>query len=77
MFDLEFNVGDTVWFYYSDHKGKLRSGKVVYKAQIEGYSFINYIIAIPTGVDDLLIVRSGFTLSDSEHKEIGVFRGIF
>lgn len=78
MVFLEFEVGDTAWFYHGDHKGKLSSGKVVHKMMIPDYAGNTwyYIIAIPTGVDDLLIVREGWTLSDHEHEPIGIYRGL-
>lgn len=67
----DWKVGDTVYCYSGNHQGKLSEGKIVSFLDLEGYSYRQYVIAIPTGVDDLLVVRDALTMADKKDGQIG------
>jgi hypothetical protein len=63
--DQVFEIGETCWFH---GEGGTVEGTVVHVTQIPGYGFPHYIIAVPTGIDDLLYVRSGCWLEMKKEK---------
>lgn len=67
----DWKVGDTAYCYCSHHQGELSEGKIVAVLNLEGYSFTHYVISIPTGVDDLLLVRDSLTMADKKDGLIG------
>ena len=71
---IDLRQGDPAWVHLGDHQGKLTAGKVLAVLQLEGYSFQHYVIAVPTPVDDLLIIRAPWAVSDAEDKPIGMWR---
>jgi len=70
----EYQVGDSVWVYGIAPSNKITKGTVVYKVDIPGYVSTNYVIAIPTHIEDLLEVRTWHNISQDEHGPIGAFR---
>jgi len=73
---LEFKKGDSCWIYMSGHEGKLTKGKVLEVLDLfeHGYTHLNYLIEIETGIDTMLEVRHGFTMSDNPEGPIGLWR---
>lgn len=73
MKSVELKKGDPVWFYMGDHGGKLTKGTIVEARDIDGYGF-HYIIAVATGIDDILEVRDPYTVTDSPDRPLGWLR---
>lgn len=76
MESLKFNKGDECWIAIGNPDGKLSKGKVLEILDLaeHGYIFPNYLIEIETGIDPMLVIRCGLTMSDAEDKEIGLWR---
>ena len=59
----EYKVGDSAWIYLSGYReGEMTKGEVVAVLDLPTHGR-QYVIAINTGMDDLLEVRSGHFLS--------------
>jgi hypothetical protein len=54
------NIGDTVYIYIGDHKGKRTAGKVVHAFMLPGWAkgLIHYVIEIETSIDPFLEIRN-------------------
>jgi hypothetical protein len=74
MQEIELSVGDLCWCYVGNHKGKLSKGKVVHILNLKGWPCKHYVIEIPTGVEPLLEIRDGLTVSDRAKGPIGFLR---
>ena len=70
----DWQVGDTAYCYVGNHQGKLSEGKIVAVLNLEGYSYSQYVISIPTGVDDLLEVRDALSMADKKDGQIGFWQ---
>lgn len=74
-----YNVKDVVWIAGISRNGaKLTQGTVVSKLDLsaEGYTGMYYVIAIPTGIEDLLEIRSWETMSQDANGPVGALRSI-
>jgi hypothetical protein len=73
-----YKVGDTVWIYGINATNKTSTrGTVVKKFTIDYGNFNDepyYVIAIPTGIEDLLEVRTWHTISQTDNGPVGGFR---
>lgn len=74
----EYNVGETAWIYFGDHKGELTEGTVVHKFRLDGWLSTpwHYVIEIPTSIDPILEVRDPWTMSPAEDQPIGMWSRI-
>ncbi len=68
--------GDDVWIHLGTAPGKLSKGKVLEVLDLSehGYTFLNYLIEIPTSIDPLLEVRDVMTMSEDAKGPVGLFR---
>jgi|688.fasta_scaffold1867369_2 hypothetical protein len=68
--------GDDVWIHLGTAPGKLSKGKVleVFDLSEHGYTFLNYLIEIPTSIEPLLEVRNAMTMSEDAKGPVGLFR---
>jgi hypothetical protein len=71
---IDLKVGDDAWIFLSHHKGKKSKGEVKMIIDVPGWSFSHYVIEIPTHVDNLLEIRCGFSVSDTEDGTLGYMR---
>jgi len=69
----DWKVGDTAYCYCGSHQGELSEGKIIAVLELPGYSYLNYVISIPTGIDDLLVVRDNMTMADKKEGPIGFY----
>jgi hypothetical protein len=72
-----YKIGDHAWVYgVSSGAGynKPVKGTVVHTCEIDGYPGTQYVIAVPTGIDDLLEVRSWESISQDAKGPVGSFR---
>jgi hypothetical protein len=71
---LKFEKGDDCWIAMGGPK--LCKGKVLEILDLKdhGYTFLNYLIEVQTGIDPVLKVRCGWTMSDHPDKQIGMWR---
>lgn len=69
----DWKVGDTAYCYVGAHQGKLSKGTILAILDLPGYAYLNYVISIPTGVDDLLEVRDHLSMSDKKEGPIGFY----
>lgn len=74
MKDVILKKGDDAWFHNGGKNNPLMKGKVEEVIRLDGYGFDHYIISYPTGVDDMLVVRCGTSVSDSPNRPIGLWR---
>ncbi len=72
----EYNIGDTVWVYGITQSNKITKGSIVHKLEIPGYVDTQYIIAIPTHIEDLLEIRTWHNISQDAQGPIGAFRAL-
>lgn len=58
-----FDIGDKCHIWFGDHEGETTEGTVVHIFNIENHIFNpHYVIAIPTGIDDIYEVRDSCRL---------------
>lgn len=87
---LDFDVGDIVYLYGTNtpdlklklfpwprfvpghYDNKLMRGTVVLEFQRNYMKY--YIVEVDTGIEPIMFVRDGFSLSDSANKPIGAYR---
>ncbi len=69
---LIFDDGDDCWIGMG--RRELVKGKVLMRVNIPGYLHEHYIIEVQTGVDPVLEVRDGFTMSDAVNRPLGIWR---
>lgn len=72
-----YKVGDHAWVYgVASGAGynKPVKGTIVHTCEIEGYSGTQYVIAIPTGIDDLLEIRTWESMSQDAKGPVGSLR---
>ncbi len=74
----KYEKGDECWIYVGNHGGEKSKGTVLEVLDLSehGYTYLNYLIAIPTGIEDLLEVRNAGTMSPSENEPIGFWKMI-
>jgi hypothetical protein len=73
----EYKIGDNAWVYGVAAGGgynKPVKGTVVHEMEIDGYSSTHYVIAVPSGIEDLLEVRTWETMSQDARGPAGSFR---
>ena len=74
----KYNIGDTVWIYgVRQTNDKSTQGKVVKAFNIEGYSDMHYVVAIPTEIEPLLEIRTWQTISQTKDGHVGSLRDAF
>jgi hypothetical protein len=75
---VELKKGDDAWIFMSNHSGELSKGRVLEVLDLSEHGFTgeHYLIEIPTGIEPVLEVRDGFTVSDSADKPIGFLRRV-
>lgn len=66
------SLGDEVWIFVGNHRGEMTKGTIVHV--FEYGTMQRYVIAIPTGIDDILEVREGPTIADGPRKPIGMWK---
>lgn len=71
---VELKVGDTAWLYVGNHKGKYSKGVVKMIIDVPGWSYLHYVIEIPTHIENLLEIRCGYSVSENPDKAIGMYR---
>lgn len=64
----DYKVGDPAWIYVGDHGGNMSKGTVVAILDLPGYNFQNYVISLPTSMDELLEVRSSSSMRPSDPR---------
>lgn len=72
-----YNIKDTVWIYgVSRNNSKPTQGKVISMVDLsaQGYDSANYVIAIPTSIEDLLEIRTWETMSQDALGPVGALR---
>lgn len=72
----EYAVGDTVWVYGVNIKNTPTKGRIVHRFEIPDYHGTQYIIAIPTEIEDLLEVRTWENISQDERGPVGALRSL-
>lgn len=74
----KYNKGDDVWIHGISPTNKLTKGKVITSLNLSehGYSGIQYVIAINTGIDDLLEIRTWETMSQDSKGPVGALRDL-
>jgi hypothetical protein len=76
----KYNIGDTVWIYGIGNNKKSTKGTVIksFKIDYEGFNDeTQYVVAVPTEIDDLLELRTWHTISQTEHGHVGSIREAF
>jgi hypothetical protein len=72
-----YNIGDPAWIHGVDGtRNYLVKGQVVHVFEINGYHGVHYVVAVPTGIEDLLEIRTWETISQDEDGPIGAMRDI-
>lgn len=73
MAEGNYAIGDTVWLYVGDHRGKKSKGTIVHTFRLDwGGQF--YVVEVPSHIDPLLEVRDWFSLAESEDAPLGLFK---
>lgn len=73
----KYKIGDNAWVYGIAAGAGYNlpvQGKVVHEMEIDGYSDMQYVIAISNGIEDLLEVRTWSNMSQDAKGPIGAFR---
>ncbi len=72
----EYSPGDPVWIHGVTIKNNLTKGKVISSIDLkeQGYTDLQYIIEIPTGIDPLLEIRTWHTMSQDNKGPVGSLR---
>jgi hypothetical protein len=76
----QYSTGDTVWIYGIGNNSKSTQGTVVksFKIDYAGISDeVQYVICIPTEIENLLEIRTWHTISQTEHGHVGSVREAF
>jgi hypothetical protein len=70
-----YAVGDTVWIYgVSRNNQKLTKGTIVHEFTPDGYTEVQYVVSIPTAIEQLLEVRDWNTISQDAKGPVGAMR---
>lgn len=75
----EYSVNDTVWIAgVSRNNARLTQGTVVKILDLsdEGFSQIQYVIAIPTHIETMLELRTWHTISEDSKGPVGSLREV-
>jgi hypothetical protein len=76
MKNVKIEKGQQCWFFHGDHQGKMTQGTCIEVIQLDGYSNLHYVIAVPTAMDDVLYIRDPYEVSDAADQRIGLWRDI-
>lgn len=75
----KYNIGDSVWIHGISRENKLTRGKVVQIVDLTSVGYLDgphYIIAVSTGIEDLLEIRTWETMSETAKGPIGSLRSL-
>lgn len=71
----QYSIGDSAWIHGVElANNKLTHGQVVHKFILDGCNDVFYVIAVPTSVEDLLEVRTWYSISQDSQGPVGAFR---
>lgn len=73
----KYNIGDPVWIHGISRENKLTKGKVVQVVDLSSVGYLDgphYIIAVSTGIEDLLEIRTWEAMSETAKGPIGGLR---
>lgn len=73
----KYKIGDKAWIYgVSSGPGYNRpiEGEVIHELELDGFSGVHYIIAIPNEIETLLEIRTWENMSQDSKGPIGAFR---
>lgn len=76
MIKTDYEIGDTVWFYGTNHKGKKTSAIVVGKVKHPIFDFTIFVAEISTEVGPFFITGNAEEFSPSKDEPIGMYQGI-
>lgn len=75
----KYNIGDAVWIHGVSRENKLVKGKVVQVLDLSSIGYLDgphYIVAVSTGVEDLLEIRTWETMSENAKGPIGSLQNL-
>ena len=72
----DWKKGDTC--YIAMGGSKLSKGKILEVLDLSehGYTYLNYLIEIPTHIEEILEVRQAYTMAEFEDGPLGIFMSL-
>lgn len=76
---LEFEIGDKAWIHIgASEDNPLTECTVVHVFTLPDWpaGHVHYVCEVPTGIDPILFVRDGLTMSDAADRPVGLWRNL-